>query len=246
MGTISADTGPILPRKKDAVVVISVVLIMPINVLLAVENPPNAGKFFFVILKFTFILPFQHINSINVRNSCMSKLVQKASVGCIQIAQLVLSSGSKSSGSRYHVPRAWLQADENTLVLFEEVGGNPSLISIATRSPNTVCAHVSDSHPPLVDKWVTSSSSFDAQSQRALVPHVRLECAVHQQISLIVFASFGSSSGTCGSYSEGDCHASSSRAVVEKVSFICLKVTSSHLICFLIHAVFYGYCVSCE
>ncbi|OAE33745.1 hypothetical protein AXG93_2884s1180 [Marchantia polymorpha subsp. ruderalis] len=73
-----------------------------------------------------------------------------------------------------------------------------------------------DSHPPLVDKWATSSSSFDAQSQRALVPHVRLECAVHQQISHIVFASFGSSSGTCGSYSEGDCHASSSRAVVEK------------------------------
>ncbi|BBN02477.1 protein MpGH35.2 [Marchantia polymorpha subsp. ruderalis] len=116
----------------------------------------------------------------------------------------------------YHVPRAWLQADENTLVLFEEVGGNPSLISVATRSPGTVCAHVSDSHPPLVDKWATSSSSFDAQSQRALVPHVRLECAVHQQISHIVFASFGSSSGTCGSYSEGDCHASSSRAVVEK------------------------------
>ncbi|XP_047322873.1 beta-galactosidase 8-like [Impatiens glandulifera] len=39
----------------------------------------------------------------------------------------------KPSQRLYHVPRSWLKPKENTLVLFEEIGGDPSKISFATR-----------------------------------------------------------------------------------------------------------------
>ncbi|CAM6119644.1 unnamed protein product [Calypogeia fissa] len=117
----------------------------------------------------------------------------------------------------YHIPREWLEKDDdNLLVLFEEMGGDPSKVSIATRSQETICGHVSDSHPPPVSKWIQSSKLSKEHQQKAVLPEVRLECSSGRKISHIVFASFGNSTGTCGKFQKGSCHASVSTAVIEK------------------------------
>ncbi|CAN6483267.1 unnamed protein product [Victoria cruziana] len=43
---------------------------------------------------------------------------------------------------RYHVPRSWLQEGSNTLVLFEEVGGEPSGVSIQTVHNDRLCSSI--------------------------------------------------------------------------------------------------------
>ncbi|KAJ1413010.1 Galactose-binding-like domain superfamily [Sesbania bispinosa] len=40
----------------------------------------------------------------------------------------------------YHVPRSFLNNDTNTLILFEEVGGNPSNVSVQTITVGSICA----------------------------------------------------------------------------------------------------------
>ncbi|KAK7251323.1 hypothetical protein RIF29_34404 [Crotalaria pallida] len=42
----------------------------------------------------------------------------------------------------YHVPRSYLNNEKNTLVLFEEIGGNPTNVSFQTITTGTICAHV--------------------------------------------------------------------------------------------------------
>ncbi|KAL2326184.1 hypothetical protein Fmac_025242 [Flemingia macrophylla] len=44
----------------------------------------------------------------------------------------------------YHVPRSFLNNDKNTLVLFEEIGGNPKNISFQTVTAKTICAQVEE------------------------------------------------------------------------------------------------------
>ncbi|XP_052180489.1 beta-galactosidase 15-like [Diospyros lotus] len=80
----------------------------------------------------------------------------------------------------YHVPRSFLNDDENTLVLFEEFGGNPSLVKFQTISPETVCGK--------------------AYENKTL----ELSCE-GRPISAIRFASFGDSNGACGALAKGSC-----------------------------------------
>lgn len=124
---------------------------------------------------------------------------------------------------RYHVPRAWLQATGNLLVLFEEIGGDVTSISVVTRSASAVCAHIEDSQPPPVESWNDRSQEGSAQAV--------LECADGQHISHIKFASFGNPRGSCGHFHHGKCHAKESLQVVQKVnnptpkSILCLFAT---------------------
>ncbi|XP_058086630.1 beta-galactosidase 6 [Magnolia sinica] len=112
----------------------------------------------------------------------------------------------------YHVPRSWIQPSGNTLVLFEEMGGDPTQISFATRETESLCAHVSESHPPPVAAW-----GSDLWMARKLGPVIRLECpSPNQLISEIKFASFGTPQGTCGSYGHGRCNSTSALAVVQQ------------------------------
>ncbi|KAG8647136.1 beta-galactosidase 7-like isoform X2 [Manihot esculenta] len=55
---------------------------------------------------------------------------EKCNIGC-----------GKPSQRYYHVPRDWLKGEDNQLVLFEELGGNPSLVSFQTVTVGTVCAN---------------------------------------------------------------------------------------------------------
>ncbi|KAK0579520.1 hypothetical protein LWI29_027451 [Acer saccharum] len=100
----------------------------------------------------------------------------------------------------YHIPRTWIHPGENLLVLHEELGGDPSLVSLLTRDGQDICSFVSEADPPPVDSW---KPNVDFESQ---IPQVRLACERGWHISSINFASYGTPEGSCGTYSPGSCH----------------------------------------
>lgn len=114
---------------------------------------------------------------------------------------------------RYHVPRSWLKPTQNLLVLFEELGGDPTRISLVKRSVTNVCSNVAEYHPN-IKNWQIENYG---KTEEFHLPKVRIHCAPGQSISSIKFASFGTPLGTCGSFKQGTCHAPDSHAVVEKV-----------------------------
>ncbi|BAT90603.1 hypothetical protein LR48_Vigan08g153200 [Vigna angularis] len=127
-------------------------------------------------------------------------------------ASKCLQNCGKPSQTLYHVPRSWLRPQGNTLVLFEESGGNPKQISFATKQIGSVCSHVSESHPPPVDFW-----NSDAESGRKVGPVLLLECPYpNQVISSIKFASFGTPQGTCGNFKHGRCSSNKALSIVQK------------------------------
>ncbi|KAG6471669.1 hypothetical protein ZIOFF_069115 [Zingiber officinale] len=112
----------------------------------------------------------------------------------------------------YHVPRSWLQATRNLLVVFEELGGDTTKISLVKRSVSTVCADVSELHPTLKN-WKIESYG---QPEEHHEPKVHLQCAPGQSISEIIFASFGTPLGTCQNFQQGPCHSPNSYAILAK------------------------------
>ncbi|TVU47699.1 hypothetical protein EJB05_07306, partial [Eragrostis curvula] len=118
----------------------------------------------------------------------------------------------------YHVPRSFLQPGSNDLILFEQFGGDPGKVSFVTRQTGSVCAHVSEAHPIQIDSWLSPQQKVQRSG-----PALRLECPkTGEVISSIKFASFGTPSGTCGSYSHGKC-SSQALAVVQEA---CIGVSS--------------------
>lgn len=95
---------------------------------------------------------------------------------------------------RYHVPRSFLRDKGNTLVLFEEFGGNPSMVNFKTVTVGKACANAYEGNT------------------------LELSCQGGKAISEIRFASFGDPSGECGSYEKGTCEAAKSLSVVQAVS----------------------------
>nr|ACJ83814.1 unknown [Medicago truncatula] len=118
----------------------------------------------------------------------------------------------KPSQTLYHVPRSFLKPNGNTLVLFEENGGDPTQISFATKQLESVCSHVSDSHPPQIDLW-----NQDTESGGKVGPALLLSCPNHNQvISSIKFASYGTPLGTCGNFYRGRCSSNKALSIVKK------------------------------
>lgn len=116
----------------------------------------------------------------------------------------------------YHVPRSWFRPSGNVLVIFEEKGGDPTSISFSRRLVKGACGFVSENYPfGDLDSW-DKNSGFNSEAKAIL----QLKCPERKLISAIRFASFGTPSGTCGSYQKGNCHDPDSISVVEK---ICLK-----------------------
>ncbi|KAK1373471.1 Beta-galactosidase [Heracleum sosnowskyi] len=113
----------------------------------------------------------------------------------------------------YHVPRSWLKPTQNSLVLFEELGGDPSKIAIVKRSVSSVCADVNEYHP-YIKNWKIENYG---KPQEFHNPKVHLQCGAGQSITSIKFASFGTPSGTCGNFEQGTCHASTSYSILEKM-----------------------------
>lgn len=96
----------------------------------------------------------------------------------------------------YHVPREWLYPTGNLIVVLEEIGGDPNGISIVKRSIGRACVDISEWQPSMKN-WHTK----DYERSK-----IHLSCNPGQKITKINFASFGTPSGTCGSFSEGKCH----------------------------------------
>lgn len=125
-----------------------------------------------------------------------------------------LKNCGKPSQQLYHVPRSFLQEGANTMVLFEEVGGDPTKISFATKNSGSLCAHVSEMHPPQVISGAYSEMTVGRQRPG---PMVHLTCPGPDQIiNEIKFASFGTPQGTCGSFSHGECSSTDAISVVQQ------------------------------
>jgi len=106
------------------------------------------------------------------------------------------------------------------LVVFEESGGNPLEISADVRVTQTICAEVSQSHPPPIRVWsdlinLTAGGGYVNMYELTIPsPEVHLQCDDGQEIVSITFASFGNPEGHCGRYVQGTCHADTSHSVV--------------------------------
>ncbi|XP_010540711.1 PREDICTED: beta-galactosidase 15 [Tarenaya hassleriana] len=118
--------------------------------------------------------------------------------GCSEVCDYRGSYGSEKCRSNcgqptqrwYHVPRSFFNPKgKNTLVLFEEMGGNPSLVRFQTVAVTTVCANVYENNV------------------------LELSCN-GKRISEIKFASFGNPRGECGSFNKDTCDASNDAVAV--------------------------------
>ncbi|KAG4968475.1 hypothetical protein JHK87_034126 [Glycine soja] len=76
----------------------------------------------------------------------------------------------------------------------------------------SLCAQVSDSHPPPVDLW-----NSETESGRKVGPVLSLTCPHDNQvISSIKFASYGTPLGTCGNFYHGRCSSNKALSIVQK------------------------------
>uniref|UniRef100_A0A7N0U170 Beta-galactosidase n=1 Tax=Kalanchoe fedtschenkoi TaxID=63787 RepID=A0A7N0U170_KALFE len=116
----------------------------------------------------------------------------------------------------YHVPRSWFKPSGNVLVIFEEKGGDPTKIKFSRRKITGVCAMVSESYSLSQLKEGQGEKDHTNNS----IETVHLRCPENMRISDVKFASFGTPTGTCGSYQIGECHDPLSLSVVAK---ICLQ-----------------------
>lgn len=90
------------------------------------------------------------------------------------------------------MPRSFLVEGVNTLTLFEELGGNPTLISFKTVAAGTICA--------MVEEGKT----------------LELSCSHGRTISAIQVATYGDVEGRCEAFGHGTCGSESSLTAVEK------------------------------
>lgn len=88
-------------------------------------------------------------------------------------------------------------------MIFEEKGGDPTRIRFSRRNISSICGLVA------ADEDGNESSNSNAT--------IHLQCPKNRSISTVKFASFGTPTGKCGSFSMGDCHDPNSTPVVEKV-----------------------------
>ncbi|KAI3872344.1 hypothetical protein MKX03_019611 [Papaver bracteatum] len=118
----------------------------------------------------------------------------------------------QSSQRWYHVPRSWLKPTGNLMVIFEELGGDPSGITLDKRTVQSVCADIYEAQPSLESYLALA----DGKSAVPLKPKAYLWCMPGKKISSIKFASFGTPHGVCGSFREGSCHAHKSYDAFQK------------------------------
>ncbi|KAL5697596.1 hypothetical protein ACHQM5_028721 [Ranunculus cassubicifolius] len=104
-----------------------------------------------------------------------------------------LTNCGKSTQRYYHIPRSFLLDDaSNTLVLFEEIGGNPTQVNFQTVTVGKACGNVLEGNT------------------------LELSCQGGRRISDIEFASFGDPQGTCEAFKKGTCESDNSLSVVQK------------------------------
>jgi len=98
----------------------------------------------------------------------------------------------------YHVPKDYLQPNQNMFVVLEELGGDANGIELVERTGGVVCGMQQENWP--------SENSI-----------VYLECDPGTLISQVNFASFGNPQGQCQSFQQGSCNAQDSLAIVKNL-----------------------------
>uniref|UniRef100_A0A8R7JUW6 Beta-galactosidase n=1 Tax=Triticum urartu TaxID=4572 RepID=A0A8R7JUW6_TRIUA len=107
-----------------------------------------------------------------------------------------LTGCNEPSQRFYHVPRSFLKAGEpNTMVLFEEAGGDPTRVNFHTVAVGAACAEAAE-----------------------VGDQVALACSHGRTISSVDVASLGVARGKCGAY-EGGCE---SKAALAAFTAACL------------------------
>lgn len=129
---------------------------------------------------------------------------------------VAMSESLHSVCARYHVPRSWFKPSGNLLVIFEEKGGDPEKITFARRKTSSICSLIAEDYPSADQKSSQEAGSKNSNTKAS----VHLQCPQNGVISAVKFASFGTPTGKCGSYSVGECHDPNSISVVEKVGNI--------------------------
>lgn len=130
---------------------------------------------------------------------------------------------------RYHIPREWLQASNNLLVIFEETGGNPLFISLKVHSTETICGHVSENDYPPLSTWFNPNLINNKNAINSVAPEMLLKCDDNHIISDITFASYGTPTSS-QSFSLGKCHSESSLSLVTEVRVFLLLVLELSLL----------------
>lgn len=131
------------------------------------------------------------------------------------------------------MPRSWLKSTGNVLVLFEEIGGDPTQISFATQELESLCSHVSESHPIPMEAWSQDKSTRKLKLKSK--PRVSLKCPhPNHVISSIKFASFGTPKGKCGSFSHGECRSTNALSTIQKVN----SFDFDYLMCIYVQYIF--------
>ncbi|GAU22242.1 hypothetical protein TSUD_227780 [Trifolium subterraneum] len=122
-------------------------------------------------------------------NGCGDKCDYRGNYG----ADKCLSGCGEPSQRYYHVPRSFLNNDtnSNTLILFEEMGGSPSNVSVQTITTGSICA--------TADYGKT----------------LEMKCPDGKTFSKIQFASYGNPQGKCGSFQVGEWESRDSVWVIE-------------------------------
>ncbi|KAL6010579.1 Beta-galactosidase 7 [Asimina triloba] len=92
----------------------------------------------------------------------------------------------------YHVPRSFLRDGDNTLILFEEFGGNPTTVNFQTVTVGTACGTAEEGST------------------------LELSCQGGRTFSQIQFAGYGDPQGTCGSFQNGACDSANALSAVQK------------------------------
>ncbi|XP_021900324.1 beta-galactosidase 10 [Carica papaya] len=146
------------------------------------------------------------------KSSVHDKCVQECDYRGKFFPDKCLTGCGKPTQRWYHVPRSWFKPSGNVLVIFEEKGGDPTKIQFSKRIFSGVCSSIAEDYPLVEHEFPSENGKGDNN-----VATVLLKCPKNTHISNVKFASFGTPTGTCGSYSKGDCHDPNSSSVVEKV-----------------------------
>ncbi|KHN33673.1 Beta-galactosidase 13 [Glycine soja] len=126
-----------------------------------------------------------------------------------------LSPLGKPTQSEYHIPRSFLNPQDNLLVIFEEEARVPAQVEILNVNRDTICSVVGERDPANVNSWVSRRGNFHPVV-KSVGAAASMACATGKRIVAVEFASFGNPSGYCGDFAMGSCNAAASKQIVER------------------------------
>ncbi|CAA7016575.1 unnamed protein product [Microthlaspi erraticum] len=159
----------------------------------------------------------ESLNAAAIRMSGMGKgLIYVNGEGVGRYWMSFLSPLGQPTQIEYHIPRSFLKAKKNHLVIFEEEPNvKPELIDFVIVNRDTVCSFVGENYTPSVRHWVRKQDQVQAITENVSLT-ATLKCSGTRKIAAVEFASFGNPIGVCGNFTRGTCHAPVSKQVVEK------------------------------